>query len=78
MRPDLYPILDFRVVGALGKPDPRFYEDVDFYLAIAQEIKSLAQRHAIDLRVIDRALWAWQKLQSRGDLSCRQRMMPRC
>jgi hypothetical protein len=65
MHPDLYPIIDFRVVGALGKPEPTSYEDIDFYLTIAQEVKALAQRHALDLRTIDRALWAWQKSQSR-------------
>jgi hypothetical protein len=65
MHPDLYPILDFRVVGALGKPEPSSYEDIDFYLTIAQEVKALAQHHALDLRTIDRALWAWQKSQSR-------------
>jgi hypothetical protein len=65
MHPDLYPIIDVRVVGALGKPKPSSYEDIDFYLTIAQEVKALAQRHALDLRTIDRALWAWQKLQSR-------------
>jgi hypothetical protein len=65
MRPDLYPMLDFRVVGALGRPEPSSYEDVEFYLAIANEVKSIAQRHSLDLRTIDRALWAWQKSQSR-------------
>jgi hypothetical protein len=30
MHPDLYPILDFRVVGALGKPEPSSYEDCRF------------------------------------------------
>src|SRR5439155_17403220 len=59
MRPDLYTILDFRVVNALRKPEPSSYEDVDFYVTIAKEVKSLAQRHALDLRTIDRALWAW-------------------
>ena len=66
MRPDLYPILDFRVVGALGMPEPTSYEDVSFYLMIAKQVRSLAQRHALDLRTIDRALWAWHKLQSRS------------
>jgi hypothetical protein len=65
MFPDRYPILDFRVVGALGRPEPSSYEDVDFYLDIAAEIKSLAERHGLDLRTMDRALWAWQKLKSR-------------
>ena len=65
MRPDLYPILDFRVVGALGKPEPASYEDIGFYLRIAKEIRVLAGRHGLDLRTMDRALWAWQKLQAR-------------
>jgi hypothetical protein len=65
MIPDRYPVLDFRVVGALGRPEPSSYEDVGFYLNIAAEIKLLAQRHELDLRTMDRALWAWQKLQSR-------------
>ena len=75
MRPDLYPILDSRVVGALGRPEPSTYEEVDFYLKVSNEIRSLAQRHGLDLRTMDRALWAWQKSQSRllvNDLaSCR-------
>ena len=65
MLPDQYPILDFRVVGALGRAEPTSYEDVDFYLDIAAEIKSRARQHGMDLRTMDRALWAWQKLQSR-------------
>ena len=32
---------------------------------IAAEIKLLAQRHGLDLRTMDRALWVWQKLQTR-------------
>lgn len=64
MLPDRYPMLDFRVVRALGRPEPSSYEDVDFYLDIAAEVKSLAQRHGLDLRTMDRALWAWEKLQS--------------
>jgi len=63
MCPNVYPIIDFRVVGALGKPEPSSYEDINFYLAIAKEVRSLARRHGLDLRTIDRALWAWQKLQ---------------
>ena len=65
MRPDVYPILDFRVVGALGKPEPTSYEDINFYLGIAKEIRVLAERHGLDLRTMDRALWAWKKLQGR-------------
>jgi hypothetical protein len=70
MRPEVYPILDFRVVGALGRAEPRFYEDIGFYLRISNEIRALAQRHGLDLRTIDRALWAWQKLRAKSPVSC--------
>jgi hypothetical protein len=66
MCPELYPILDFRVVGALGKPEPSSYEDVDFYLNVAREIRATTKRHGLDLRTVDRALWAWQKLQGKA------------
>jgi len=65
MRPDFYPILDFRVVGALGRPEPLSYEDIEFYSQIANEIRAIAKRHGLDLRTVDRALWAWQKLQGK-------------
>ena len=65
MRPDVYCILDVRVVSALGKPEPASWDDVDFYLSIAADIRALARRHGLDLRTIDRALWAWDKMQSR-------------
>jgi hypothetical protein len=65
MHPDLYTILDFRVVGALGKPEPSSYDDIDFYLSVSEEIKSLARRHSLDLRTVDRALWSWHRSQSR-------------
>jgi hypothetical protein len=66
MRPERFPILDVRVVGALGKPEPASYEDIDFYLDIAKEVRILAQRHALDLRTMDRALWAWHKQQGKA------------
>lgn len=72
MRPDFYSILDFRVVGALGKPECNSYEDIDFYLSIATEIRMLAERHRLDLRTMDHALWPWQQLQGRtADAGCR-------
>ena len=38
MLPDRYPVLDFRIVGALGRPEPSSYEDIDFYLNIAAKM----------------------------------------
>jgi hypothetical protein len=64
-KPETKEWFHFRVVGALGKPEPTSYEDIDFYLRIAKEIRVLAERHGLDLRTMDRALWAWQKLQAR-------------
>jgi len=66
MRPELFPILDIRVVGALGRPEPSSYEDMDFYLDITRDVRALAQRHGLDLRTMDRALWAWHKKQGKG------------
>jgi len=64
MRPEEFPILDFRVVGALGEPEPSSWEDVDYYSRIAVRVRDLAAKHAVSLRCLDRALWAWQKLES--------------
>ena len=63
MRPDRFPILDFRVVQALGRSMPASYDNVGFYATLAEEIRALAERNSLDLRMIDRALWAWSKRQ---------------
>ena len=64
MRPKRFPILDFRVVAALGEAAPRSYEDYEFYSHIADRIRGIAKVHSLSLRIIDRALWSWDKLQS--------------
>lgn len=66
MRPDRFPILDFRVVGALQESEPKNWEDLDYYLRIAEKIRSLAGNLNIELRTLDRALWAWHKRQTRS------------
>ncbi|MBI4659467.1 MAG: hypothetical protein HY735_11560 [Verrucomicrobia bacterium] len=68
MRPESFPILDFRVMAALGHIAPKSY-DVPLYTRISDQIRELALRHSLDLRTIDRALWTWDKrraLASRG------------
>lgn len=62
--PDRYPILDFRVLAALGEPEPSSYENPALYTRIADRVRALAARHALDLRTIDRALWAWDKARA--------------
>jgi hypothetical protein len=64
MKPNHYPILDFRVVKGLREPQPSSYEDLDFYHRIAERVRSVSIDTGIDLRTLDRALWAWHK-QSR-------------
>ncbi len=65
MRPTQFPILDVRVVSALGWPEPASWEDPSFYARVSERVRELARDCAIDLRTIDRALWAWDKLRSR-------------
>ena len=64
MRPEHFPILDYRIVAALGEPEPGSYEDYAYYERTADQVRALATKHGIDLRTIDRALWTWQKLGS--------------
>lgn len=66
MRPDEFPILDFRVVGALGDADPPRFESTAYYSGVATRVRALGTKHAITLRTLDRALWAWQKLEARN------------
>ncbi len=65
MMPDRYPILDFRVVNALGLEAPRTWEDVGFYLEISERLCEQAGSLGNDLRTLDRALWAWVKAKNR-------------
>lgn len=62
MVPDRYPILDFRVVQALGESEPTDWESTEYYARIADRIRDLANHGRVDLRTIDRALWSWNKL----------------
>jgi hypothetical protein len=66
MRPAEFPILDVRVVSALGWPEPASWDDLGFYSRVSARVRELARECAVDLRTMDRALWAWDKLRSRG------------
>ena len=60
--PNDYPILDVRVLAALGVPEPPSYENAQFYSEVAGQVRALARSLSVDLRTIDRALWTWDKL----------------
>ena len=59
--PDRYPILDFRIVRALGEAKPSNWDDPRLYERIAAVVRGHAKRLEVDLRTLDRALWAWDK-----------------
>lgn len=58
MMPDEFPMLDVRVVRALGLDEPSDWEDLNFYEAFAEQIMGLARQLEVDLRTLDRALWS--------------------
>lgn len=64
MHPDRFPILDYRVMAALGETAPKSYEDIRLYTRIADRVRELALHHSLDLRTMDRALWTWDKRRS--------------
>lgn len=64
MAPDRYPILDFRVLSALGEPPPTSFESPALYVRIADRVRHHASALRVDLRTLDRALWTWDKVRS--------------
>jgi len=58
--PDDYPILDVRALESLGVR-PRSQYPVAFWLAYLAACRELAQRHGVDLRTLDKALWQHSK-----------------
>ena len=72
MRPTAYPMIDKRVVRQIGWHMPANWEDVAYYERFADHLSSHASRLSVDLRTLDRALWAMDKasgvkLSGRGD-----------
>jgi hypothetical protein len=60
--PDRYPILDKRVVHALGVPAPSTYS-FRFWEAFVSAWRQLAKQAGVDGRTFDQALWQWSKEQ---------------
>jgi endonuclease III len=58
-RPEVYTVVDFRALEALGITKwPKTSAYYDAYLKTCRE---LAQQHKTTLRTLDRALWQWSK-----------------
>jgi hypothetical protein len=60
--PDRYPILDKRVVHALGVRAPSTYS-FHFWEAFVGAWRQLAEEAGVDGRTFDKALWQWSKEQ---------------
>lgn len=61
--PDAYPILDVRALDSLGVR-PRSQYPVSFWLAYLDTCRGLADRHGVDIRTLDKALWQHSKERS--------------
>jgi len=57
---DRYPILDFRALESLGVKQPSQYT-FEFWWAYVQACRQLADKHRVEMRTFDRALWQWSK-----------------
>jgi len=57
---DSYPILDFRALWSVGSDVPKQYS-FSFWWPYVLFCRELAQRNAVDMRTLDRALWQYSK-----------------
>ncbi len=58
---DPYPILDVRALWSLGvDPPPSFYT-FGYWWDYTQFCRALAEKNAVSMRVLDRALWQYSK-----------------
>ena len=57
---DRYPLLDFRALWSIGLDVPSQYSFA-FWWSYVEFCREVAQRNAIDMRTLDRALWQYSK-----------------
>ena len=60
-----FPILDYRALWSLGITKPP-EDSLGFWLKYTNFTRDLADRTALDMRTIDRALWQFSKENQRG------------
>lgn len=56
---DRHPILDVRALESLGFVQKNPYYDFDLWWEYVVECRRLADKHGVDMRTLDRALWQW-------------------
>ena len=57
---DPYPIIDFRALWSVGASVPPTYS-FSFWWEYTEFCRRVAQRAAVDMRTLDRALWQYSK-----------------
>jgi len=60
--PDKYPIMDFRVIRSLEMDQPSSYNFV-FWENYCKTIRSLSKKQRLSIRVVEKALWKFDKEQ---------------
>ena len=63
--PRPYPILDFRALWSLSVPVSDAEYDFALWSAYVKATRTLADKHGLDMRTLDRALWAYSKVNQR-------------
>jgi HEAT repeat protein len=63
--PDRYPILDVRALASLGQRPRSGSYPVAYWLEYLSACRALAQRHGVDLRTLDKALWQYSREAAR-------------
>ncbi len=61
---ETYPILDYRALWSLGIERPSTYS-TDFWLQYVEICRSIAEKHQMSVRELDRALWQYSKEHQR-------------
>jgi hypothetical protein len=61
--PDKYPIMDFRVIRSLRMKQPSSYKFY-FWENYCKRIRSLSKKYGLSIRVVEKALWKFDKEQN--------------
>jgi hypothetical protein len=69
--PDKYPIMDFRVIRSLKMNQPPSYKFA-FWENYCKTIRCLSKKYGLSIRMIDKALWKFDKEQRSHINNCRR------
>ncbi len=67
--PDIYSIIDFRAIEALGWEQPSYYTYA-YWEKYFIKIQEIAKTYGLSIRTVDKALWEWSKEHSKKAKHC--------